>query len=552
MAGSLVLRSRTDPVPIGTSGRAAQYVRMSTDHQRYSTQNQAAAIATYATQHDLTIVRTYADEGRSGLRISNRDGLVELINDVRFGRADFDHILVYDISRWGRFQDIDESAHYEFICRQAGVTVSYCAEEFDNDGSIISSIIKNIKRVMAAEFSRELSVKVHAGACRVASLGFKQGGTVGFGLRRELVDEHRCSKGTLEKGQRKHLQTDRVLLRLGPQSEQDVVIRIFRQFVVHRKSQAAIARQLNVEQVPNHLAKPWTDSMVHFVLKNENYIGNSVYNKKSFKLKQVMRDNPPELWIRTTGLFEPVVDKSIFDKAQKIMKEQYRWFTDDQLLYRLRAVWKQKGRLNTAILEGTDGVPAPSLYAHRFGSLREAFRRVGYTNTERSFAYIDSRQRLAAKLLEHSSVIATGIRALGAAAVFDASTDVMTVDGRLAISLRMARYYTAPHHAPVWNVHRRAREPARLILALRLDKKNVEVTDYFLLPIHELKKHHMSLTETNRSRFTVYRRACVADTVRSIMEIVAASSHASPTKSEPPKTAPGPSQSKTKTGLARR
>jgi DNA invertase Pin-like site-specific DNA recombinase len=422
---------------------------MSTDHQRYSTQNQAAAIANYATQHDLTIVRTYADEGRSGLRISNRDGLIELINDVRFGRADFDYILVYDISRWGRFQDIDESAHYEFICRQAGVTVSYCAEEFDNDGSIISSIIKNIKRVMAAEFSRELSVKVHAGACRVASLGFKQGGTVGYALRRELVDEHRCSKGTLEKGQRKHLQTDRVLLRLGPQNEQDVVIRIFRQFVVHRKSQAAIARQLNTEQVPNHLAKPWTDSMVHFVLKNENYIGNSVYNKKSFKLKQVMRDNPPELWIRTTGLFEPVVDKSIFDKAQKIMKEQYRWFTDDQLLYRLRAVWKQKGRLNTAILEGIDGVPAPSLYAHRFGSLREAFRRVGYTNTERSFAYIDSRQRLAAKLLEHSSVIATGIRALGAAAVFDASTDVMTVDGRLAISLRMARYYTAPHHAPV-------------------------------------------------------------------------------------------------------
>jgi hypothetical protein len=159
---------------------------------------------------------------------------------------------------------------------------------------------------------------------------------------------------------------------------------------------------------------------------------------------------------------------------------------------------------------------------------------------------------LAAKLLEHSSIIATGIRALGAAAVFDASTDVMMVDGRLAISLRMARYYTAPHHSPVWNVHRRAREPAGLILALRLDKKNVEVTDYFLLPIHELKKHHMSLTETNRSRFTVYRRASVEDVVRSIMEIVVITSHASPTRSEQPKRAPGPSRSKTRTGLARR
>jgi len=52
-------------------------------------------------------------------------------------------------------------------------------EDFDNDGSLISSIVKNIKRVMAAEFSRELSAKVHAGASRLARLGFKMGGPVG-------------------------------------------------------------------------------------------------------------------------------------------------------------------------------------------------------------------------------------------------------------------------------------------------------------------------------------------------------------------------------------
>src|ERR1700722_8611621 len=46
--------------------RAAQYVRMSTDHQKYSIENQAAAIAAYATHRNITIVRTYADYGRSG------------------------------------------------------------------------------------------------------------------------------------------------------------------------------------------------------------------------------------------------------------------------------------------------------------------------------------------------------------------------------------------------------------------------------------------------------------------------------------------------------
>lgn len=83
--------------------RAAQYVRMSTDHQKYSTENQKDAIAAYAARHNLTIVRTYADEGRSGLRIEGRDALKQLIDDVRNRRTDFSVVLVYDVSRWGRF-----------------------------------------------------------------------------------------------------------------------------------------------------------------------------------------------------------------------------------------------------------------------------------------------------------------------------------------------------------------------------------------------------------------------------------------------------------------
>src|SRR5882724_11562842 len=133
--------------------QAAQYVRMSTDHQKYSTENQADVIAAYAARRNLTIVRTYADEGRSGLRIDNREALPRLIDDVRAGRADFDLILVYDVSRWGRFQDADESAYYEFICKEAGITVHYCAEQFENDGSLSATIIKGMKRAMAGEFS---------------------------------------------------------------------------------------------------------------------------------------------------------------------------------------------------------------------------------------------------------------------------------------------------------------------------------------------------------------------------------------------------------------
>jgi len=92
--------------------RAAEYVRMSTEHQQYSTENQADKIREYAARRGIEIVRTYADAGKSGLRIDGRASLQKLIKDVEGGSADFTIILVYDVSRWGRFQDADESAYY--------------------------------------------------------------------------------------------------------------------------------------------------------------------------------------------------------------------------------------------------------------------------------------------------------------------------------------------------------------------------------------------------------------------------------------------------------
>lgn len=124
---------------------------MSTEHQRYSTENQAAAIRQYAKRRGLEVVRTYADEGKSGLRIDGRDALKQLIEDVQGGKADFSTILVYDVSRWGRFQDANESAYYEYICRRAGISVQYCAEQFENDRSPVSTIVKGVKRAMAGE-----------------------------------------------------------------------------------------------------------------------------------------------------------------------------------------------------------------------------------------------------------------------------------------------------------------------------------------------------------------------------------------------------------------
>lgn len=276
---------------------AAQYVRMSTEHQRYSTENQADAIGRYAEERGYKIIKTYSDAGKSGLRIEGRDGLTQLLDDIQVGKAEFKTVLVYDISRWGRFQDADESAYYEYICKRAGIAVEYCAEQFDNDGSPVSTIVKGVKRAMAGEYSRELSQKVFAGQSRLIEMGYRQGGPPGFGLRRMLIDEIGNQKGVLARGEHKSIQTDRVTLVPGPENEIAIVNQIFHSFVDDQQSEAMIAADLNKKGIKTDLDREWTPSVVRQLLSNEKYIGNNIWNRHSFKLKKRHVQNEPNSWI---------------------------------------------------------------------------------------------------------------------------------------------------------------------------------------------------------------------------------------------------------------
>ena len=118
---------------------------MSTGHQQYSTQNQAKTIREYAEHRGIEIIKTYSDDAKSGLVIGGRAALQLMIADVETGAAEFNVILVYDVTRWGRFQDADEAAYYEYRCRRSGMQVEYCAEQFENDGSPNSTIVKSVK-----------------------------------------------------------------------------------------------------------------------------------------------------------------------------------------------------------------------------------------------------------------------------------------------------------------------------------------------------------------------------------------------------------------------
>ncbi len=353
-----------------SQNRAAAYVRMSTEHQQYSTSNQMDVIREYAKRRGLEIVKEYSDEGKSGLNIQGRDSLAQMIRDVQDGEVNFSNILVYDVSRWGRFQDADESAYYEYTCRRSGVAVNYCAEQFENDGSPVSTIVKGVKRAMAGEYSRELSSKVFQGACRLIQLGYKQGGAAGFGLRRMLIDQNGQRKTMLKIGEQKSIQTDRVILVRGPDEEGKIVRWIYRLFIDDGKNESEIADSLNAKGVATDFGRAWTCCTVHQILTNEKYIGNNVYHRTSFKLKHKHVENPPDKWVRANGVFEGIIEPELFFKAREIILARSQKLTDEEMLEKLRGLLSQHGHISGILIDETESLPSSTAFRYRFGSLK--------------------------------------------------------------------------------------------------------------------------------------------------------------------------------------
>ena len=374
---------------------AAQYLRMSTEHQQYSIDNQARAILQYANTHNFVVVSSYSDSAKSGLLLKNRSGLRQLLRDVTAGATPYKAILVYDVSRWGRFQDTDEAAHYEFLCKSAGIPVQYCAETFANDGTMASLIMKALKRAMAGEYSRELGTKVLDGMKNVARLGFKPGGAPGYGLRRMLVSSTGVPKQKLAKGELKSIATDRVILVPGPAHEVKCVRLIYRLFVKEGYSVLGIVKELNRRGIPHYTNKPWYHCSVMEILTQRKYIGYQVYNRVSTRLGTAKVFNPPEAWVVTPGAYEGIIDEATFAEAQNILGNFTIRKSDEQILESLRALLISEGKLNREIIENSPHVPSASTYCHRFGSMLRTYERIGY-DEPMDHATLDTRRRMRA------------------------------------------------------------------------------------------------------------------------------------------------------------
>lgn len=493
-----LVNSTDGPIP------AAAYVRMSTEHQQYSTENQLDRIKEYASRRGMEIVKVFADEGKSGLSLKGRESLRMMIAEVESGAAEFRCILAYDVSRWGRFQDADESGYYEYICKRAGIAVHYCAEQFENDGSPTSNIIKSVKRSMAGEYSRELSTKVFQGACRLIQLGFKQGGAAGFGLRRTLIDQAGDEKGVLKIGEHKSLQTDRVVLKPGPIEEQEIVRWIYQAFIEERKTEREIAELLNARKIATDLERPWTRGTVHQVLTNEKYIGNNVYHRTSFKLKRKHVTNPPEMWIRAKDAFAAIVDPALFAKVQEEILARSKRYSDEEMLSALKNLWSANGRVSGLLIDEQESMPSSAAFRHRFGSLIRAYLLIGYT-PRTDYSFLEINRYLRGRHPEIVQTVITRLTSMGVTVERDPATELFVLDRELVVSLVLSRCLRTEAGDPRWLLRFEEGLRPDLTIAVRMNESNQAIKDYYLFPAIDLNVTNLRLTEDNHSLLDSYR-----------------------------------------------
>ncbi|RYD60228.1 MAG: recombinase family protein, partial [Verrucomicrobiaceae bacterium] len=325
------------------------------------------------------------------------------------------------------------------------------------------------------------------GQCRLVELGFRQGGSAGFGLRRLLVDQYGNKKAELLRGERKSLQTDRVILIPGPADEQDTVHGIYSRFV-QGQSEQQIANALNSQGLRNAFDRPWRSSSVREVLTNEKYIGANVYNRKSFKLKKNHVTNPPEMWIRKEDAFESVVAVELYAQAQLRIQQQSKRLTDEEILKELRRVQERRGRLSGIVID-EDGTLTSTLVQSRFGGLHRAYSLIGYT-PERDFSYMEINRNI--RLL-HPGIMEEACRKLtsrGGSAQPGERPDLVSVNGEFGSKRWVVRL-----------------NPSRadINLAVRLDEDNKNMLDFYLIPRIALEGERLTLRDFNHANVESFR-----------------------------------------------
>jgi hypothetical protein len=221
--------------------------------------------------------------------------------------------------------------------------------------------------------------------------------------------------------------------------------------------------------------------MVHQILTNEKYIGNNVYNRSSFKLKTKRVANPPDMWVRSDGAFEAIVEADFFEAAQSIIQDRSRRYSDQDLLDRLSALLAEKGWLSGLVIDEVEDMPSSSTFRHRFGSLVRAYQLVGYSPS-RDYRYIETNRVLRGLHPNIVAQIVGDIEAAGGIVRRDPLNDLLRINEEFCASVVIVRCQTTAAGSLRWKVRLDSGLRPDITIAARMSSDNGGVRDYYLLP----------------------------------------------------------------------
>jgi site-specific DNA recombinase len=268
----------------------AIYCRVSTEEQAqegFSIRAQEQKLKEYANVKDWSIYNIYLDEGISGKNITERPAINRMIADIKTGRVK--NVLVFKLDRLTR--SVADLVSLMDIFNESGCAFNSLMESLDTSTASGRMFIKIIG--IFAEFEREnIAERSRVGFERKAREGYSGGAKFSsYGYERE-------------KGQK--VQTIN-------EHEAENVRMIFDMFVNQGMSYNAIAKSLNLRDIPTKGNSYWTAASVRGVLNNCNYIGNVRYCM-----------HEPNRNFETEGLHEAIISEELYNEAKAIIEKNKR------------------------------------------------------------------------------------------------------------------------------------------------------------------------------------------------------------------------------------
>lgn len=292
--------------------RVVSYIRMSTDRQEASPGQQRAAIAAHARKQGYAVAHEYADLGVSGDNVSKRPQFRQMIAAAEAGT--FDRIVVYDRSRFGRFDSID-FGKWVAPLREAGVeleTLDTGVENWDDfGGRVIGMVAQEGKH----QFLTDLSRATLRGKIAKVSEGRGYCGPTPYGYTRRTTVQGRNRVSQLE---------------VDPQTAA-IVRDIFNAYTQPGASLSAVAAMLNVRAVPTaRTGQRWRRNAVERILRNEVYMGDAVWGRRQ-KGRYHGRQGT-EVVRRKRGSKTTYVDPIVHRDAVPPIVSRDQWATAQKLL----------------------------------------------------------------------------------------------------------------------------------------------------------------------------------------------------------------------------